>query len=142
MTEIVESTRFGTLEVPPDAVVEFPQGLIGLEGRRWTLVPHDESGTFLWLHSLDDPGLALPVTDPWRFFEGYEVELGDAEAERIGVDDPREAQVYVTVRPDGAEGALSANLRAPIVVAGGRGYQVINGVEDAGFRTPLFGAPA
>lgn len=142
MTETVESTRFGTLEVPPEAVVEFPSGLIGLAGRRWALVPHDESGTFLWLHSLEDPALALPVTSPWRFFADYEVELSDAEAERIGVADPREAQVYVTVRPESGEGRFSANLRAPIIVAGDRGYQVINGAGDVAVRTPLFGSAA
>jgi flagellar assembly factor FliW len=138
MSETMESTRFGTLDVPESAVVEFPQGLIGLRGRRWALVPHDESGTFLWLHSLEDPALALPVTDPWQFFEAYEVELPDAEAERIGVRDPREAQVYVTVRPD--DGGFVANLRAPIVVAGRLGYQVINAASDAPVRAPLFGA--
>jgi flagellar assembly factor FliW len=139
MTETFTSTRFGTLEVPDDAVVEFPHGLIGLGGRRWTLVPHGDGGSFMWLHSLEDPALALPVTSPWRFFDGYEVELSDDEADRIGVGDPREAQVYVTVRPEGDDGSFVANLRAPIIVAGGRGHQVINGAADAPVRAPLFG---
>ena len=33
-TITLESTRFGQLEIPHDAVVEFPNGLIGLGGRR------------------------------------------------------------------------------------------------------------
>jgi len=36
-TLTVESTRFGTLELAPETVIEFPAGLIGLGGAasRW-----------------------------------------------------------------------------------------------------------
>ena len=142
MTRTLNSTRFGDVEVPDEAVVEFPGGLIGLTGTRYALLPHDEEGTFMWLHSMNDPSLALPMTSPWRFFSDYEVELSDSEAERIGVKDPSEAEVFVTVRAtDTAEG-FSANLRAPIIIAGGRGYQVINEATDAPVQAPLFAQPA
>jgi len=142
MTQTLNSTRFGDVEVPDEAVVEFPVGLIGLSGNRYAMLPHDEEGTFMWLHSMNDPSLALPLTSPWRFFSDYEVELSDSEAERIGVKDPSEAEVFVTVRAaDTAEG-FSANLRAPIIIADGRGYQVINEASDAPVRAPLFAQPA
>jgi len=63
----IDSSRFGTLEVPAEDVIEFPAGLIGLGGSRYALVATDDSA-FSWLHSLDDPTLALPVTNPWHFF--------------------------------------------------------------------------
>src|SRR3954465_14041141 len=85
-TITLESTRFGQLEIPHDAVVEFPNGLIGLGGKRYALLARSEDATFVWLHSLEDPDLALPLTNPWRFFTSFEVELADDEAERIGVD--------------------------------------------------------
>jgi len=142
MTQTLNSTRFGDVEVPDEAVVEFPVGLIGLSGNRYAMLPHDEEGTFMWLHSMNDPSLALPLTSPWRFFSDYEVELSDSEAERIGVKDPSEAEVFVAVRAaDTAEG-FSANLRAPIIIADGRGYQVINEASDAPVRAPLFAQPA
>ena len=142
MTQTLTSTRFGDVEVPDEAVVEFPVGLIGLSGTRYAMLPHDDDGTFMWLQSMNDPSLALPVTSPWRFFSSYEVELSDSEAERIGVKDPDEAEVFVTVRAaDTAEG-FSANLRAPIIIAAGRGYQVINEASDAPVRAPLFAQPA
>jgi flagellar assembly factor FliW len=138
MTQTLKSTRFGDVELADEAVVEFPSGLIGLPGRRWALVPHGQDGVFVWLHSMEDPDLALPLTKPWSFFPRYEVELPDSEAERIGVSDPGEAEVWVTVR--GAEEAenFSANLRAPIIISGGRGFQVINEADDAPVRAPLF----
>jgi flagellar assembly factor FliW len=134
----IESTRFGALEVPDESVLEFPNGLIGLGGTRYTLIAREESAPFLWLHSLDDPSLAIPVTNPWFFFSSYEVEVSDVEAERIGVTDPSQADVYVTVRAGETIEDFRANLRAPILVSGGRGHQVINEAPDTAVRTPLF----
>lgn len=134
----IESTRFGAIEVPDDTVLDFPAGLIGLGGTRYTLIAREESAPFLWLHSLDDPSLAIPVTNPWFFFSSYEVEISDSEAARIGVTDPSEADVYVTVRAGEAIEDFRANLRAPILVSGGRGYQVINEASGTSVRAPLF----
>jgi flagellar assembly factor FliW len=137
-TITLESTRFGSLEIPHDAVVEFPNGLIGLGGRRYALLARNEDATFVWLHSMEDPDLALPLTNPWRFFTSYEVELGDDEADRIGIDDDEDTAVYVTVRAAESLEDFSANLRAPILIAHGRGHQVINQAPDAPVRAPLF----
>jgi flagellar assembly factor FliW len=141
MTQTLKSTRFGDVELPDESVVEFPNGLIGLSGHRYALLPHGEDGTFVWLHSMEDPALALPLTKPWSFFPRYEVELSDSEAERIGVSDPAQAEVFVTVRAADEARNFSANLRAPIIISGGRGFQVINDADDAPVRAPLFAQP-
>jgi flagellar assembly factor FliW len=138
MSITIDSTRFGSLEIPDDAVIEFPNGLIGLGGTRYTLLARDESAPFLWLHSVDDRSLAIPMTSPWNFFSDYEVEISDSEAERIGVGSPEEAEVLVTVRAGESLGDFRANLRAPILVANGRGYQVINEAPGTSVRAPLF----
>jgi flagellar assembly factor FliW len=134
----LESTRFGTVEVSEDAVVEFPNGLIGLGGRRYALLARSEESTFVWLQSMEDPELALPLTNPWRFFNAYEVELSDDEAERIGVSDAEDTVVYVTVRAAETLEDFSANLRAPILISQGNGHQIINQAPDAPVRAPLF----
>ena len=138
MPTTIESTRFGSLDIPDDAVIEFPNGLIGLGGTRYTLIAREESAPFLWLHSVDDPSLAIPVTNPWNFFAAFEVEISDSEAERIGVKDPAEAEVLVTVRAGESLDDFRANLRAPILIAGGNGHQVINEASDTSVRAPLF----
>jgi len=137
-TITLESSRFGTVEVPAQAIVEFPTGLIGLGGHRYALLARSEESTFVWLHSLEDPELALPLTNPWQFFNSYEVELSDDEADRIGVSDAEETVVYVTVRAAETLEDFSANLRAPILIADGLGHQVINQAPDAPVRAPLF----
>ena len=137
-TVTINSTRFGALEIPADAIIEFPAGLIGLGGRRYALIATDAESPFHWLQSVEDAGLALPVTDPWRFFADYEVELSDEETARIGVEDAEGVAVWVTVRASGELSEFTANLRAPILVNEGRGHQVINAFAAAPLRAKLF----
>ncbi|HET8536473.1 MAG TPA: flagellar assembly protein FliW [Solirubrobacteraceae bacterium] len=139
MAVTLHSTRFGTLEVPAEALIEFPRGLIGLPGTRYALLARGEDAAFLWLHSIDDPALAIPVTNPFRFFDTYEVEVADDEADRIGISVADAPSVYVTVRAADTLEGFSANLRAPLLVSGGRGHQVINQAPDSPVRAPLFG---
>jgi flagellar assembly factor FliW len=135
----IESSRFGRVEVDPQTVIEFPDGLIGLGGSRFALLARDPETPFLWLQSLEDPGLALPVTNPHQFFDSFAVELIDEEAERLGFsDDGAEADVYVTVRAADALEEFTANLKAPILVREGYAYQVINQTPGCALRAPLF----
>jgi flagellar assembly factor FliW len=142
MAVTLHSTRFGTLEVSEEALIEFPSGLIGLPGTRYALLARSEDAAFLWLHSIDDPALAIPVTNPFRFFATYEVELADDEADRIGITEADSPSVYVTVRAADVLEDFTANLRAPLLVSAGCGHQVINQAPDAPVRAPLFGAMA
>ena len=89
MAVTLHSSRFGDLEIPDEAVIEFPNGLIGLGGKQYALLARNDDSAFVWLHSLDDPDLAVPVTNPFRFFDNFEVELSDDEAARIGLTDDR-----------------------------------------------------
>jgi flagellar assembly factor FliW len=138
MSLTFESSRFGRLEIDADAVIEFPAGLIGLGGLRYALVATDADAPFAWLHSVDDPDVALPVTNPWLHYGEYSVELSDADTERVGADDAAQVDVWVTVRAAAELSDFSCNLRAPIVVCKGRGHQVINEAPDAPVRAPLF----
>lgn len=138
MTHSIESTRFGQLDIADEAVIEFPDGLIGLGGSRFTLLAREADSAFVWLHSLDEPSLAIPVTNPFRFFADFAVELPDEESDRIGIHDAAEADVYVTVRAGEELGDFAANLLAPILISKGRGWQIINEADGMPVRAPLF----
>ena len=55
----IESTRFGTIEIRDDAVITFPDGLIGLPGHALRAARAAPRSPFYWLHSVDDPAIAL-----------------------------------------------------------------------------------
>jgi flagellar assembly factor FliW len=134
----IDSSRFGAVEIPDADAIEFPLGLIGLGGLHYALLDRNPGSGFQWLHSLEDPGLALPVVDPREFFAGFALVLSAEDRERIGAPDLSAAQIYVTVRtaPDPLDTLV--NLRAPIVVWEGRGHQVLNTAPGAELRAPLF----
>lgn len=128
MPTTIDSTRFGRIEVAPDSAIEFPHGLVGLDSRTFTLVARAADDAFLWLHSLEDPALALPVVDPRRFFADF----------ALAPAPPAEAAIYVTVRAAERLEDFTANLRAPLVIADGVGEQIINEAPGAALRAPLF----
>jgi flagellar assembly factor FliW len=138
MSVIFESVRFGTVEVPAEKVIDFPDGLIGLGGLRYTLLDRNPGTGFLWLHCVDDPALALPVVGPAQFFSDFRLEVADEDHERIGLKDLSPARLLVTVRATPNPLDITANLRAPLVIHEGRGFQVLNTVEGAPLQAPLF----
>lgn len=139
-TERFETSRFGAVDVIVDSIISFPDGLIGLNGSRYALLSTDPSSPFLWLQSLDDPAVALPVTNPHRFFADFAVELEDAEAEQLGLDQGASADVYVTVTATKVVTDLTVNLRAPLLIRERRGHQVMNRHPGMAVKTPLFAA--
>lgn len=138
MTVTFQSVRFGAVEIREDEVIEFPKGLIGLGGHRWALLDRNPGSGFLWLHCVEDPALALPVVAPQLFFGDFTLELDEDERAALGLGDPAEADVYVTVRAMPNPLETTANLRAPLVIHRGVGHQVLNCAEGAELQAPLF----
>ena len=130
-----ESTRFGTVEIAADAVIEFPAGLIGLGGTRYALVSADPEGAFHWLHSRRGRLAGAPRHEPVAVLRRLRRRPLRRRHRPRGGESP---DVWVTVRTGSEPGDFSANLRAPILVAEGRGHQVINEATDAPVRAALF----
>ncbi|MGA2929941.1 MAG: flagellar assembly protein FliW [Solirubrobacteraceae bacterium] len=139
MSLTIDSSHFGRIEIDPETIIEFPEGLIGLQGARYALFARDPETPFLWLQCLDDPSLALPVTNPHQFFPGFAVELTEEEATRLGLDTAAGFDVYVTVRAAASLDDFTANLKAPILIRSGCAHQVINQAAGSELRAPLFG---
>jgi flagellar assembly factor FliW len=138
MSVTFESVRFGTVEITEEEVIEFPRGLVGLGGLNYTLLNRNPGTDFRWLHCVEDPALALPVVPPERFFPDFALQLSDEDRAEAGIEDLSLATVYVTVRADPNPFEITANLRAPLVILAGRGFQLINTTPDAPLQAPLF----
>lgn len=115
----IESPRYGSLEVDPERVIEFPAGLVGFEDcKRYTLFhPEDEDGAeprYFILQSLDDPTVAFHIADPAVFGFDFEVKLSDEEAALLRLADPEKAAVVVILSRGGK--GVRANLRAPLIL--------------------------
>lgn len=137
---IVETSRFGRVEVDPCKVIEIPRGLIGFPPeQRFILFEHKPGEPFRWLQSLDDPALALVVVDPHVFFPDYEAEISEDEARALGIEDPEEAQILTTVTVRRSMGQVTTNLLGPLVISvrNGRGAQLVLDGDRYSTRHPL-----
>ena len=135
---MISSTRFGEVEVRDDAVLDFPDGLIGLPGTRYALLGDAPDSPFFWLHSVD---VAVPVRNPWLFFDSYEVRVSDEDAARLELADPADADILCVVRASEQLEDFSVNLAAPVVLHTNSrlGRQIINDAHGYAVREPLFG---
>jgi len=113
---------FGSVEVNPDQIIEFPKGLINFESNKRFLLIHEavpgQDPVSFTLQSLDDKTLAFQIIDPTALGFTYELELSDEESRLIKLDNPKDAAILLVLfkQEDGAAIRLGANLRAPLVL--------------------------
>lgn len=117
----IDTPHSGSLEVAPDRVIEFPQGLAGFEDyHRYSLfLPEGSEGEtphYFILQSLDDPTVAFNIADPALFGFSYEIQLTDPESALIALGDPADAAVVVILLKDELSGKVRANLKAPLIL--------------------------
>ena len=132
----IETLRFGAIEIPEEAVLTFPQGLLGFgEAQRFCLLPYAPSHVLRWLQSVDDPTLAFLTVEPHQFFPSYEIVLSDADMRSLELDRPGDAAVLALLTISRDQEAVTADLAGPIVVniRNRRGRQIV--VDDPRYGT-------
>ncbi|MBV6716784.1 flagellar assembly protein FliW [Paenibacillus chitinolyticus] len=114
---IIQSTRFGEIEVSDEKLNTFEAGIFGFENyKRYALLQLDvEESVFHILQSLEDADLALVVAEPFLFKPDYEFDLPKMVIEQLGIQSEEDTQVYgiVTVR---AQDNVTINLKAPVIL--------------------------
>lgn len=135
---IVQTSRFGQVEVDDGRVITFEKGLLGFPRyHEYVLIQPSDEGYFFWLQSLDSPELAFVVTDPSLFVQDYKVPLKADQMTEMGLDSIQDAQVLVIVNKRG--NVLTGNLQGPLVVHTHKreGYQLVLSDRRFSTRTPL-----
>jgi flagellar assembly factor FliW len=112
---LIETTRFGPLEIADDRVITFNDGLLGFPGqRRFALLETAPDGVFFWLQSVDAPDLAFVVCDPLAFVAEYQPNARVDDLRALSIRDAADCQVFVIVNK--VDGWLTANLLGPLVI--------------------------
>jgi flagellar assembly factor FliW len=116
----IETTRFGTVEVPEDRVITMSQGLLGFpEKKRFCIIQHKKDSPFFWFQSVEEPALAFVITNPWLFKPDYKVDLAlvnqNTGWENDDEDVSSECYVLVTI-PKGSPEKMTANLIGPVII--------------------------
>jgi len=113
----VETTRFGQIEVADDAVVVFPEGIIGFEAStRYAIVGREPGKPVWWLQSLDKPEVAFILTNPVGVEPQYRPRLSSSDLDALGLASLAEAELHVMLVVSTAPKQITANLLGPLVI--------------------------
>lgn len=119
----VQTHLFGTLEVDPEKIINFPAGLAGFESsKRYTLIHESETSepASYTLQSLDEGAVAFQIIDATAVGLNYEIALSDAEAAALHTPAPEDVAVMLVLYKQdvSAQGgkSIGANVRAPLVI--------------------------
>jgi flagellar assembly factor FliW len=137
---IVETSRFGQLEIDPEDRLLFPEGIMGLPDLRYFVLLDHEGGVFQWLQSTEDPDMAFVVIDPTMVVNEHAVRLNDADLKVLGVEDlegtdeGQEIAVCAIVNVSDPSNP-TVNLLAPLCIASRTrcGMQVVQ--HHSGYST-------
>lgn len=114
---ILESRRFGPLDVRPETVIRCPTGLLGFEEfHEYILVQPDGLEPLSFLVACENPDVAFPVLAGELCQPGYAPPIPTHALETVAAATSGELEILVvcTVAPD--TGTLHANLRGPVVL--------------------------
>lgn len=116
----VETFLFGSVEVNPESVITFPNGLVAFENSKQFMLAHEEVNgepASFTLQSIEDPSLAFQIVDPTALGFHYELALSDIESALLQSPAPEEVAVMLILfRQEGDKPTISPNLRAPLVI--------------------------
>ncbi len=115
---LIETTRFGTIEVDDSRIIVFTEPLLGFaDRRRFVLIQTSPDPVFFWLQSVEEPGLAFVVCDPLAFVPDYQAPVREDDLAGLKLASLDDCQVLVIVNK--VEGYLTGNLLGPLVIGSG-----------------------
>lgn len=133
---------FGEIEYEEEKILHFPEGLFGFEEeKRFLLLPFSGDGTLLCLQSLQTPGLAFIVMDPFSLCPDYTPVLQPEELRCMQAEDSKQLFFYVLCVVKNPVGDSTVNLKCPVAINGEtrEARQFILDGNTYGMRHPLSG---
>jgi flagellar assembly factor FliW len=118
----VEASVSGQQEFVPDEKNNkffMPDGLIGLpDFKKFELIVDPESLPFVILRCIDGDSIQIPAVEPVGLVENYKLDIGDADAESLGLSgaDANPLILNVATIKSFEPQKVTLNLAAPILV--------------------------
>jgi len=137
----VDTLRFGPVEVDENKLIIFNDGIPGLEQyRKYALLQFEDSYPIVWLQSMEDTGICLPVLDTFKVLPEYVFDIDESDVKALEITTPDELHVVsVVVIPEDIQG-MTVNLAAPVLINTntGKAKQVVLSGTEYNVRAPVF----
>jgi len=115
---IIQTSRFGELEVSEDTLVTFPSGLVGFPAtQEFVVLDVTEESPYQWMQAICEPDLAMVIIDVHFIDTEFRAQISDEGLAELDVTEKDSVLIMVVVTiPSGRPDQATANLRAPLVV--------------------------
>jgi flagellar assembly factor FliW len=113
----VISSKFGELSIKKADIVFFEEGILGFEEyKEYCVVDPNDNTLILWMQSITNPEISFPIIEPEVFKPDYKALLLPIDIKALALEEPFKVKTYVILTIPANIEALSANLKAPIVI--------------------------
>lgn len=114
---MIQSTRFGEIDVAQEHILSFPMGLPGFpEEKQFVFLAQGKGSPFAFLQSTLSPDLAFVIVEPFSFFNDYTFTLPDEYVNDLGLSEDNLPQILNLVTIKASLESATVNLAAPIIV--------------------------
>ena len=141
----INTKWFGTVEINDAKVITFEKGLIGFEDcSRFAIVYETEDKKekpIMWLQSLDEQALALPIIKPEYIVDEYAPDVEDELVYKLGENvKSDDLMIFVTMTVPSDLTKMTCNLKAPIIIntATMKAVQAVAANEDYVVLFPVY----
>jgi flagellar assembly factor FliW len=111
------TSRFGQISFEEKEILFLPKGLLGFSQlSKYVIIEKEKYDPFKWLQSVEDPEVAVVITDPTLFFPNYKLEVNEKELEELNFQQMKELITYVIVTLPTNSSQMSADLLGPVVI--------------------------
>lgn len=134
-------SRFGEIEVKPEEIITFPDGLLGFSDCiRFTFINSKKiMHPYKILQSLDTLSLAFPMMSPLILRPDYKFSLNPEELKLLKVTTIQNLEPYCTVNLSEKIENSTINLQGPFIINPKEniGHQCVLSDSDYSHRDPL-----
>ena len=141
---LIKTKCFGDVDVAQEKIIRFENGIMGFEDYKEFTILFDSdkeaSKTIMWLQSVDEQALALPVVDPLLISDSYDPIVEDELLASVGEIKEDDLLILVTLTVPSDITKMTANYKAPIIINAGtlKGVQLIAENEDYQIKHPVY----
>jgi flagellar assembly factor FliW len=138
---VIQTSRFGSVSLNNDDVIDFPEGILGFSTlRQFVLLDDPNDEIFAWLQSCEVPQIAFPVLEPELFTQAYDIALTRHDLESLGLGKQEKFRAFsiITIPDDPTQ--MTANLKAPVVINIEKrlARQIVLQDNNLAIREPIF----
>ena len=115
--KVLNTKRWGKLEIDLDEEISFERGIPGFEeNKRFVLLDSDDIKPFYWLVNIEDPDLAFVLVDPQNFLSDYQPKIYESDMVELKSDPNDTLMIFAMITLSSDPVKSTANLLGPLLI--------------------------